>query len=181
MSENPYAAPKTDVLNAKSGKTTGVYVDGDLLVCPANTELPKICVKTGKEVSVSKSTGKKFKKDIYWCPPWVLITFIIAGLITLILYFSFRKKLHIEYYMCNEAADKYSTKKKIISILCLACVVALFTIPFEIGVFFLIALFILLILLAFCANHLSVRDFKNNRFYLKGCHQDFLNYIREME
>lgn len=179
MSQNPYAAPGTDVLTPS--KTTGVYVDGDLLVCPANTELPKICVKTGKEVSVSKSTGKKFKKDIYWCPPWVLISFLIAGLLTLILYFCFRKKLHIEYYMSYEAADKYSTKKKIIGLLCAACVIALFIIPFEIGIIFLFALLILLILLAFSANHLSVRDFKDNRFHIKGCHQDFLNYIREQE
>ncbi|MCM8531862.1 MAG: hypothetical protein NE330_11925 [Lentisphaeraceae bacterium] len=180
MSDNPYAAPKSSV-KSPSGLAGGVYVEGDLLVCPPNAILPKRCVKTNTDLEGKNSShGKRFKKAMYFCPPWVLLTFLIAGLLTLILYMVLRKKLDISYSLSYEALSKYTGKRNILLVLIGACVIGLFTITGEgiiVGLVF--AIIFLLILLTFTANHLSIKKFDNGKFYIKGCHQDFLDYITE--
>ncbi|MCM8531558.1 MAG: hypothetical protein NE330_10395 [Lentisphaeraceae bacterium] len=174
MTENVYSAPESSFSNDASKRIGGIRVEGDLLICKSGKSLPKRCIKTNKDLDVNPQSKKA---KLYWCPPWVLLSFLIAGLLTVILYLCLRKKCEITYFLSDETVSKNKRNNLIFTSFIFIAIALMFFLTAEINVVLGILIFLSLIALSMVNNLVSIKKYRNGEFYIKGCHPGFLNYI----
>ena len=100
MSEfNPYAAPDLKgEWNPLGEASEPLFIANSCLVAPKNSDLPDICVFTGKV-----GNNIYVKKTLVYAPSWVLIILLLNLLIGAIVYLLVRKKGNLGYYISPEA------------------------------------------------------------------------------
>lgn len=116
--DNPYAAPSAKPGHGLAPEASGpLMIMGKDLLVPDGTTLPPLCVKTGQPVH-DPAIVKKF----YSAPNWVILTVLISPLLLLILYYIFRRKAKIAYYLDGEVRSRARNASLICGLVILAAI-----------------------------------------------------------
>lgn len=157
-----------------------VEVAGDYVRSQSPLVLPSHrCVKCG-----SVEPGGAIHRDVVnYVNPFVWLTFLISGLITIIAYFWTRKPIHVQYYLCPKCEDKRRIRGTTTSLVLFISVIGLFMSimggPFEM---FLGAFIIALISrLLFVRPPLSAAVHDNGWFALRGASPKMLAALQRKE
>lgn len=184
MEHNPYQVSESSVDDTMAtGPIKGVGVEGEYLVCQKHAVLPKRCMITNEELKIS---DKPITKKMSWASPWIYLCILLNIIILLIVYFIVRKKLEITYYLKDEVKETFKKKKNFHLCIAFASLIAGITCiavaPPDIQGFGFLGILNFLIFLCVASargNHFTIKKFKKDRFYIKGVHPGYLNYIRQ--
>lgn len=172
---NPYSAPQT-AIDKHVPKDAVIHRQEDLLVIPIGTELPDICLLTGR-----RSTGKFFDKKFTWSPGWVYIFLLVNLLVLLIIYLVVRKQGRLKYYLDGAVVTKMK-KQALFSWLAFPLLILMIIagtgleIPLLIIVPIL-TIVVLLIVMLFIYPKLHIKKIDKTYIYVAKVHPDAMEYI----
>lgn len=97
--QNPYAdltpaqqsAPQPYAPPYGAQNPVGIWARGDMMIFHKQAVFPDICLKSGKPAG-----GSRFKQNLSWFPPWIVVTLFVAWIIFLILALIMTKKAKID-------------------------------------------------------------------------------------
>lgn len=185
--DNLYAAPKADISPkaASSHEDERVYQHGKWVITHEEELWPNRCYQCNAPTGNTKSV-----KLIYF-NPWFYLTILISWLITVVLYFIFRKQATIELPICefHEARwKKHQTIRNVLGILLVLTVgIIMFVLIQRIGdemlVWFLSALaavFLLaLIIMSFKSQKPRLTKYVEGTLWIRGTGQAFRDSLQE--
>jgi hypothetical protein len=172
---NPYSAPAAEIRHQApvDGK---IHKLGGLLMVPVGSELPEICLFTGRT-----GTGKYEDKKLVWASPWIFLLILVNWLILLIVYMIIRKQGRLRYYVDHAVLAK-RRKVMLVSWLGAVLMVALLTtgivceLPALIGLPIL-GLLILLIVGLMMTPKLKISRIDKVYIHLKGVPEQAMDGI----
>ncbi|MDD7987367.1 hypothetical protein PQO01_20640 [Lentisphaera marina] len=184
MEHNPYQVSESNIDNmASTDRIKGVGVEGEYLVCQHTAILPKRCMITNEELKIS---DKAIVKKLSWASPWIYLCILLNIIILLIVYFIVRKKLEITYYLKDEVNEQFKKKKNFHLCIAFASLISgiacIALAPPDIQGFGFLGILGFLIFLCVASakgTHFTIKKFKNGKFYIKGVHPSYLNFIRQ--
>jgi len=169
--DSPYEPPKGALVDTQPCE---IKRKGSFVVLDPKAEWPSRCYKCNAE------TNAKRKVNLTYVNPWIYITFLLAALLTIILYFIFRKRFSIVIPLCETHIKK---RKRYIMVqwgmVGLAIAFAVLGILTEDALFISVVLFILLItvfIALFCRLATAIK-YKNYNVWLAGAGKKFLNSL----
>jgi hypothetical protein len=96
--ENPYAPPKSQLLDMKPAiaRSGGIWRDGNLLMVRKGVQLPDRCLKCN-----APADGYRFHRNLSWISPfWYLGLLVIGPLIFVIIYYIVRNQGEVTAGLC---------------------------------------------------------------------------------
>ncbi len=176
MDENPYQSPTT--VSDATRDAGGFRADGKFLVVESTAVLPPICVKTNRSVTERDMVSKQFT----WCSPWWGLLILLSGLLLIIVYFLVRKKCTLTFGLDPSVKRKYRNRTLFKTVIAVGL---FFAIPVVAGtnstpaIAAALVLFLLAIVSLLIGNTpLSVANYRNGEFWLRGCSKEFLLMIQ---
>ena len=174
--QNPYSAPQTDIANSSPKAGGTIHQEDGLLVVPIGTELPDICLISGR-----RSSGRYFDKKLTWSPPWVFIFILVNLLILLIVYLIVRKQGRLKYYLDQEVVTRMRNHT-IFSWVAFPSLIAAIVVGTILEILPLIALPlltlpILLIVMVVIHPRIRIARIDKTAIYLAKVHPEAMDYI----
>jgi len=177
MTDNPYSAPAVEVtsLDAPSGDTD-LQILGLRAFGATPVHFPaSCCVRCGSD----EPGGKRVKKKLAWCSPWVALLLLINVLVLLIVYLFVRKVVNVEYYLCPKCWTALKRRVTVNALLWtgfLAMVIAAVVMESaELGLACIPAFFVALIFGAALGRYpIRVAGYDKPLFELKGFSGEFV-------
>lgn len=178
---NPYATTSEDIPwadTAAFSEPMEFAVDGDAVVVSANAELPMFCVKTNEPVD--ELQGKWV--TMYWSPPLLALSFLVCGLLGVVLYFGFRQRCYIRVYYSQGLRRRYALSFAIRLLIVTAIIggsIALCTLafaPVELAILSMASLLLLL----FGNSPIRIKKFESGKFWIAGCSKEYLQRLSDM-
>lgn len=179
--QNPYAVSESG-LGAAEGRSSGIRIDGDLVVVGKPASLPNICVISGETEDLIP-----YSRTLTYVSPVVIVVFFLSRLIGLIMYLMMRKQTPTTFFLARSVRS--SMRWKIFyGLLCLAGAMAVLigilsasqqVAPWLIAI--PIILFIVgLIFVVKGTNVLSVKKFAApDEFGIRGCKAPFFATLEQ--
>lgn len=91
---NPYSAPAAEIRQLAPPVDGQIHKRDGLLLVPLGSELPAICLFTGKV-----GTGKYIDRTLVWVSPWLYLLILVNWLILLIVYVIVKKQGRLKYFV----------------------------------------------------------------------------------
>ncbi len=97
--DNPYAAPKAEVLikDRHLDSSSDVWRDGKMLVVRKGAELPDRCLKCA---APTKGFRNRFSRSLSWHKPIWFLTFLISPILYVLVYFCVRRRAWVTVGFC---------------------------------------------------------------------------------
>ncbi|MBN2290958.1 MAG: hypothetical protein JXM70_00950 [Pirellulales bacterium] len=184
MDNNPFRAPPLSsppiVPRTSSSPVPSSFVDGDSLIVASGTVLPEICIKTNQPVS---SADMK-KLTTIWYPSWIIGFFFLAGPFGLLIaYLATQKKCVLTFGLQPRIRKRYRNRLLVKSLIVfvLFWMMLLSTTLDVTGLpIVLLVLLVIAVLVAFVGNSpISIKEYRDGAFWIKGCSQEFLMGLLE--
>jgi hypothetical protein len=179
MDENPYQSPSvvaeplaTPTPSSSIAPPTP-RVQGSVLIVRDGDELPRLCVKTNRPVSVLDVRTKEFT----WCSPLVGLLMLVSGPLLILVYFLARKRFYITFGLSEDLKRRYRNifVAKVVVTITLFFAMPLSASAGNLASIIVLILFIAAVVSLFLGNSpLAVTNCHNGEFWITGCSKDFL-------
>lgn len=171
QTESVYAPPKSKIGVVR--QESDIYCDDKFVVCEPDSQWPSRCYKSNIETDNIKTV------KLFYFNPWFYLTILITPILTIILWYIFRKKIVIDLPLSEKHANNWQTFKIVqwsLAGLFIASILmgAILDMPMFFGFSMLLLLFILIATL-WGGNRIYAAKYnkENNQFWLKGACQAF--------